>query len=308
MEIRQLEYFMAVSKELHFTRASEKLGVTQPTLSHQIKALETEVGMPLFDRIGKKTALTEAGEILFRHGNQIFQSLQSAKDEIGELQDIQYGRLSVGVLTGELNRLVAALLFAFHQQYPGVQITVTGRDDITGGILRNEIDLALTIIPLEDDRIATVPLYEEDLYLTVASRHPLADAAAIDLEQVKELPFILFPRNYQCRQKIDAAFRTIDAPLNPVIETDAPESILKLVQAQAGVSILSSTFLSMWGHDDMKAIKLENPTIRRQIGLAYHKEKYLGFAARQFITMLQQIIAERGLDQSESDSSAESRG
>ncbi|MBB6671810.1 LysR family transcriptional regulator [Cohnella nanjingensis] len=299
MEIRQLEYFMAVCKELHFTRASEQLGVTQPTLSHQIKALEIEIGMPLFDRIGKKTALTEAGQILFRHGTHIFQSIQSAMAEIQELQEVKGGKLSIGVLKGELNQFVSTLLFTFHQQYPNIQLTVVGKDDMVDGIIQNEIDIALTIVPIHDERLTIVPLYEEDLYLTVSHRHSLADQQTIRLEQIKEEPFILFPKNYKCRQQIEAAFKLIDAPLRPIIETDATESILNLVQAEAGVSILSKTLLHMWGHDQLRMIKIENPSVRRQIGLVYHKEKYIGFAAQQFIRLLRQTIVDEGLGSSE---------
>lgn len=268
MEIRQLEYFMAVCRELHFTRASEQLGVTQPTLSHQIKALETEIGMPLFDRIGKKTALTEAGSILFKHGTHIFQSIQSAKEEIHELREVKSGKLAIGVLKGELGMLVSATLFAFHQQYPDIQITVVGKDDMVEGIIQNEIDIALTIVPIHDDRLTIVPLYEEDLYLTVSHRHPLGAKNTIDLEQVKDEPFIIFPKNYQCRQQIDAAFKQIEAPLQPIIETDATESILKLVQAEAGVSILSKTLLHMWGNEQIRMIKIENPPVRSRSGLS----------------------------------------
>ncbi|MBW7460997.1 LysR family transcriptional regulator, partial [Paenibacillus sepulcri] len=88
MEIRQLEYFAAICQEKHFTRAAEKLNVTQPTLSHQIKALEDELGVPLFDRIGKKIAITEAGQLLLKHCGQVFNSLSSAREEISELQKI----------------------------------------------------------------------------------------------------------------------------------------------------------------------------------------------------------------------------
>ncbi len=102
MELRQLEYFMAICDELHFTRASEKLGITQPTLSHQIKALEDEVGVPLFDRIGKRIAITEAGSVLQHQCTQIFSHLKSALEEIQELKKIERGKIYIGALPGRL--------------------------------------------------------------------------------------------------------------------------------------------------------------------------------------------------------------
>ncbi|MFF2888362.1 LysR family transcriptional regulator [Paenibacillus sp. NPDC057967] len=295
MEIRQLEYFMAVAKELHFTRASEQLGVTQPTLSHQIKALEGEIGMPLFDRIGRRTSLTEVGHILFKHGNQIFQSLQSAKEELQELQTLRSGKLSIGVLPGELNRLVSTLLFAFHQKYPDIEVRMIGRDDVVSGIVQNEMDMAITIVPVQDERLEIVPLYEEELFLAVSDQHPLAGKVSVPLDCVKDESFIVFPKHYQCRMQIDAAFKLIDAPLRPIIETDVTESILSLVQANAGVSILSKTLLHMWKNDRIAMVKIENPPVRRSIGLIYHKEKYIGFAAQQFINLLRQTIVDHDL-------------
>ncbi|MCU6710187.1 LysR family transcriptional regulator [Paenibacillus sp. J5C_2022] len=300
MEFRQLEYFMALCKELHFTRASEQLGVTQPTLSHQIKALEIEMGMPLFDRIGKKTTLTSAGQVLFKHGTHIFQSIQSAMEEMRELQEVKSGKLSIGVLTGELTQFVSPLLLTFHKKYPNIQITVIGKDDVVDAIIDNELEIALTIVPIHDKRLTIVPLYEENLYLTVSHRHPLANKKTIDLEQVKNEPFIIFPKNYQCRQQIEAAFKFIKAPLNPMIETDAAETIMSLVQAEAGISILSKTLLHMWGNDQIRMIEIMNPPIRRQIGLVYHKEKFIGYAAQQFIYLLQQSIAKHGLSSTNS--------
>ncbi|MBP1994104.1 LysR family transcriptional regulator [Paenibacillus eucommiae] len=296
MEIRQLEYFMAICQELHFTRASVNLGVTQPTLSHQIKALEDEIGILLFDRIGKKTMLTEAGLILLKHCRNVFNSLESAREEIAELQEIKQGSLSIGALTGELNQLVSKLLVDFHQRYPQIKLKVVGSDDLIERVIQNEIDFGLTILPVHDERITTVPLYEENLYLTVSSNHPLANREKIDLEEITGLPFIVFPKNHKCRQQIEIAFQLLGISLKPIIETDAPETIISLIEAQAGVSILSKTLINIWNNDNIKIIKIENPSIRRQIGLIYHKEKYMGFAAREFINVLKTTVTETHKD------------
>ncbi|MEK3912158.1 LysR family transcriptional regulator [Paenibacillus sp. FSL H7-0331] len=286
MEIRQLEYFMAVCKTLHFTRASEELGVTQPTLSHQIKALEDEMGTLLFDRIGKKTAITEAGFILLKHCHTIFNSMVSAREEIQELQTMKQGSLTVGALTGELNQLVSQLLLEFHDNYPNIKITIISSDDIVERALQNEIDFALTIVPVHDERMTTVPLYEEELYLAISKHHPLAHNATVHLDEIAHLPFILFPKYYKCRQQIDAACSLQGISIAPLIETDSPEAIISLIENQAGVSILSRTLLNIWNNEHINIIKIENPSFHRQIGVVHHKEKYMGYAAREFIDLL----------------------
>ncbi|BBI34911.1 LysR family transcriptional regulator [Cohnella abietis] len=286
MEIRQLEYFMAICKRLNFTRASEDLGVTQPTLSHQIKALEDEVGTLLFDRIGKKIAITEAGFILLKHSHNIFNSLAGAKEEIQELRKIKQGSLSIGALTGELTQLVTKLLLDFHQSYPQIKLTVIGADDLIERILQNEIDFALTILPVHDERLTTVPLYEEELYLAVSSKHPMAHKQSVHLDEIVTLPLILFPKHYKCRQQIEAACLLKEMSLQPLIETDSPETIIHLIENGAGASVLSKTLLNMYNNARIKMIRIENPAINRQIGLVYHKEKYMGFAAREFMNLL----------------------
>jgi len=295
MEIRQLEYFMAVCQELHFTRASEKLGVTQPTLSHQIKALEDELGLPLFDRIGKKIAVTEAGRILLTHCSTVFRSLESVREEIQELREIKRGRLSVGALPGELNSLVSRLLPDFHEAYPEILVRIVSADNVAERLLNNEIDLALTITPVQDERIVSQPLYREKLCLAVPAGHSLAERPEVGLEALAGLPLVLFPADYRCRQQMDAVCRLQAIPLRPIIETDSIESILSLIEEGAGSSILSETLIKQWTRPGIRTLNLEGTPLFRQVGLIYRKEKYRGPAVLKFIELLQEQIRRLGL-------------
>lgn len=225
MELRQLEYFMAICEELHFTRASELLGITQPTLSHQIKALENELGVLLFDRIGKKIAITEAGHILKEQGTKIFSNVRSAQERIAELKDITQGKLSIGALPGEINTLVSENLLHFHQLYPQIRMKLIGSDNIMEEVLRNGLDIAVTIMPAEDERIIRIPLYSEQFYLVVPINHELATKDHIDFNEVRGLPLIIFPQNHQCRKLFDSVCHVIGAAISPVIETNTVESI-----------------------------------------------------------------------------------
>ena len=126
MELKQLEYFMTLSQELHFTRAAEKLGITQPSLSQQIRLLEHEVGMPLFDRVGKKTMLTQAGKELQHHGYNVFHELSQARAVISELQGLKRGTLKIGALLTVVNYLLPPTVMGFHNSYPNVELSVLG--------------------------------------------------------------------------------------------------------------------------------------------------------------------------------------
>src|SRR4051794_39819780 len=122
MEHRLLEYFIAVCEELHFTKAAVKLGISQPTLSQQIQLLEHRVGSPLFHRIGKKTYITEAGQVLLKHSVKVFHELDQAQMAINELRGLQRGRLRIGC-SG--NHLLTSTILSFHRLYPNIELSVT---------------------------------------------------------------------------------------------------------------------------------------------------------------------------------------
>ncbi|WP_141501207.1 LysR family transcriptional regulator [Paenibacillus luteus] len=298
MEIRQLEYFVTICEELHFTRAAERLGVTQPTLSHQVKALEDELGLPLFNRIGKKISLTEAGSILKQQAGVLFQALQSAKEQMDELHLIERGTLTIGSLPGELNQLVASLLVDFNRLYPKIQIKIVAAGDILERVLHNELDLAVTIHPDEDERILKIPLYEEEFYMLVPMGHEFANAESIDFQSLQQLPLILFPPDHKCRQLVDATCSTLGLHFKPLIETNTIDSIFSLVQAGAGVTILSRTLIQLNGNRTLKAVKITNPSLIRKISIVHHQGKYLSSSAKAFIELLKNHIAQRDISDS----------
>ncbi|WP_053371877.1 LysR family transcriptional regulator [Paenibacillus sp. FJAT-27812] len=291
MELRQLECFIAICEELHFTRASEKLGITQPTLSYQIKLLEDDLGMPLFNRIGKKITMTEAGSLLRNHCSTIFGSLAGAREEIFELQHIERGTLSIGVLIGEINELVSGLLIDFHRMYPKVQIKLYGVEDVVEPLVDNDLDFAVTILPLEDERFSKVSLYEEQFYFVMNEDHPLSKNKSIALDEVKKASVIMFPPTHRCRKMIDLACSLQSFDLNPKIETSTIESLLMLVRSGAGISILSKTLLELYPHPELKVVPLTNPVLKREVGVIYLKDRYMGKAAKEFIELLIKHIA-----------------
>jgi DNA-binding transcriptional LysR family regulator len=157
-------------------------------------------------------------------------------------------------------------------------------------VLRNRLDIAVTIMPAEDERITRIPLYSEQFYLVVPVNHELANKDHIDFNEVRGLPLIIFPQNHQCRKLIDSACHAVGIAISPVIETNTVESILQLVKNGTGFSILSKTLLSIHHDSHVKKIKIENPSLCRQIGVIYHKDKYLGHAARKFIELLKEHV------------------
>jgi len=290
MELRQLEYFITICEELHFTRAADKLGITQPTLSHQIRALENEIGVRLLDRIGRKTAITEAGMILYQQSHKALGALKGARDQIQELQKVERGTLTIGALPGELNELVSSLLIEYHRMYPNIKIKLIASEDIVERVLNNELDFAVSILPAEYDQLAVKPLYKEAFFFVTTANHPLASYRQIDFEEVLSAPIVMFPDTHRCRQLIDATCLSAGLELKPFIETTTIDSLFRLVRAGTGATILSKTLIEMYQYEELVTIPIQNPKLCREVGIVYHRDKYMGKAATGFIDLLLSYI------------------
>ncbi|MFJ8516888.1 LysR family transcriptional regulator [Lysinibacillus xylanilyticus] len=290
MEIRQLEYFLVLSNELHFTKAAEKLNITQPTLSHQIKVLENELGIPLFDRLGKKIAITDAGKILHEQCTYIFRAIDNTSNQIIELKELKAGKLVIGTLPGELTNLVSDYLLDYHLEYPDLQICINSSDDLLKQFKDNKIDFAMSYkqeyFDYEDEQLQIIPLFTEELLFVAHSEHPLLAFEKIAFQDVLELPLILFPTIHQCRKVIDSAARKEKLHVKPKIETASVQAIFKLVEQNVGATIISKTLCNQYKTNTICERPIYNPQLNREIVLLYRKDKFINFAAKAFIRLM----------------------
>ncbi len=288
MELRQLEYFIVLCKELHFTRAAEKIGIAQPSLSQQIRLLEHDVGTPLFDRVGKTNVLTEAGKILLEHSYNIFHEISQAKAAISELQGLERGTLKIGALLTVVNYLLPPTVINFHESYPNVDLSVQGlrTGDIYSGILQNELDLGITFLPIDDENLETIPLYEENLVLAAPINHPIAQKPFVTLAILQEVPSILLPSTYFIRQLINEKCRMLEFNPKPVMEMTTIESIINMVSNGVGVTILPEAYLKHINNKQIQILPIQDPVLTTKIGIIYRKNKYLCAASRVFLEKL----------------------
>ncbi|WP_134686741.1 LysR family transcriptional regulator [Brevibacillus migulae] len=290
MELRQLEYFMAVCEEMHFSRASEKLCTTQSNLSQQIKLLENELGVPLFDRMGKRIALTDAGKILLDQSRLVFSHIAYARDAIAEMKDIQGGSLTIGVLPGDADLLFNALLVKFHQTYPKLSLSVIETTKIVEQVAAGTIDIGVTTTPPPDERITVVPLFHEEFALAVRTDHPLAGEREITFERLRDLKMVMFPPDHQVRQLISHYCLQSGFRLQPDIETTTLSSLLSLVEQGIGACVLPRLLLQSLGKKEIAVVSLVNPTPSQDICIVFRSDRYIGFAARAFMDTLTRYI------------------
>lgn len=290
MELKQLQYFMAICEELHFTRAAEKMGVSAPNISQQIRRLEEELGVLLFDRVGKTIVLTDAGAILREHGAAVFRHLQQAGDAIADLKQMQGGSLSIGVLPGDADLMFNAMLLNFHQTYPTISLSLLETTKVTEQVLDRSIDVGVTIGPVIDERLTTIPLFHEEFSLAVSMNDPLASENFIPLNRLQGLRMVMFPGDHQCRKLIDRFCMDNGFTLQSHLVTTTLSSLLQMVQSGVGACVLPRLLLENFHNPDIKVVHLRNPTPSQDICLIYRSDRYVGYAMRTFIKTLRAYI------------------
>jgi LysR family cyn operon transcriptional activator len=294
MEYRLLEYFLAVYEELHFTKAAERLGISQPTLSQQIRLLEHRIGSPLFQRIGKKVYVTEAGEILHKHSRNIFHELDQAQAAINEIQGMQRGRLRIGC-SG--NHLLTATIMAFHAQYPKIELSVTelATDETKEGLLNNKLDIGVVFLPDEDEHLRCIPLYNEKLQFVISAKHPLAQEKAIPLVDLVQLPVAMLQKKFYVRQMMDNCCEQSGFNWKPALELSTLESLLQMAKNNVGGAILPGSYVDSIQNSgsDIRCIPIIDPVPQKGVGIVYRKDMFLCKTTDTFMKQLmQQFLGE----------------
>ena len=292
MQVHQLAYFESVSRHLHFTRAAEELHVAQPSVSQQIRKLETELGTPLFHRMKRQVALTEAGKTFLPHARAVLLRLDEARLEVQELSGLRKGTLAVGAPPSVGTHLLPRALAAFSRQHPGIGLAFreAGSRTLLKLLEEGELDLAVVIQPLRHPALETLPLLEEELLLAVPRQHPLAHGShRVPLAQLRDEPFVMLREGtYDLRDQTLAACRR--AGFEPYIALDGGEmdSMLRFVAAGIGLAILPEMVL---GDVDSRAgpvaLRRVQPKLSRSLVLARRRDRYFSAAAREFFSVLE---------------------
>ncbi|WP_141904127.1 LysR substrate-binding domain-containing protein [Lysinibacillus sp. Y5S-8] len=290
MEIRHLHYFMAVCEELHFTKAAEKLGISQPTLSQQIRVLEDELGMPLFDRIGKKIVVTEAGSLLFSYATEMFTTLQNVKDAINDLQELQSGQISVGIMPSDLDYRITQLVIDFHQKFPKVKLKILASIDIMRQVLENEVDIGIGTNVEPDDRLVIIPLRREEYVLTVSQEHPLANQTAITIAELKGLPMVMYPEGFFGREIVEEAVKKHGFQLHSILETSSVTSIMNLVRANIGATVQPYHLIQQINDPTLCSIRISDGAPSRSLSIIYRVDRYVSQATTAFIKQIKEYF------------------
>jgi len=280
MELRHLSYFVAVAQKLNFSRAAEELHVAQPAISQQIRALESELGVQLFDRVGRRVALTRAGEVLLPHAFHILSSVETAINEVRELSQLTRGVASLGAPPTVSSHLLPGRLTRFRRRYPGLEVTLreAGTESLLQLIQDGPLDLAIVVSDELPPVVDSAPLLEEDYVLAVGLLHPLSKQSAVRLADLSGEAFILFPEGYKLREVTLTACKRAGFEPKVALDGGAMQSALEFVAAGLGVALVPE--LALENAKNIRGLTISDQDLHRKLGLVWRRDHYLSAAAR----------------------------
>lgn len=287
---RQLRVFDAIVRHGSFTRAAEEMCLTQPTISIQIKKISDAVGLPLFEQIGKKVYLTEAGRLLHQFCHEVFDSMARLDMAITDTKGLMQGQLCVtGVTTAEY--FLPRVLGEFCGRYPGIDVAlkVANREQALERLKGNLDDLYVFGNPPQDIDVCGVPFLENPLVVVAPSSHPLANAKDIPIEKLTNDPFLLRERGSGSRMVIENFFAERGIPLKIRMELGSNEAIKQAVIGGLGLSVMSRMAVD---HDNrLTMLDVREFPILKHWHVVYHRNKQLSTVSRAFLAYLESVRA-----------------
>jgi DNA-binding transcriptional LysR family regulator len=240
VSVRQLQVFAAVARQLSFARAAEELHLSPPAVSMQVSELESVLGVPLFERAGRRIALTTAGEYFLVHARRLLANLKDAEDTIARLKGVQTGRLTIGVQS-TAKYFMPRLLADFLREHPGVdlKLEVGNRQALSELLARNEVDLAVMGTPPRELDFRIEPFAAHPLGVVAAPGHPLAALPHVPPALLEREPFIVREVGSGTRAAMERYFADVRVKPAAIMTMPSNETIKQAVMANMGISFLS---------------------------------------------------------------------
>ncbi len=288
MTLRQLTLFKAVAEHLSFTRAAAELCLTQPAVSIQIKQLEGHIGMSLFEQVGKRIFLTDAGRELFVTCEEIFARIEALEISLNELQDTIKGSLKLSVVT-TATYFTPFLFKNFLQRYPDVHLSlhVTNRKNVLGRLANNQDDLVIMGQVPEHLHVTSHKFLDNPLIVLAPPEHPLVGQSNISLARLAQERLLIREVGSGTRMAMERCFAIYDLELESNIELGSSEAIKQAVMAGLGISVLSQQAVnSELAAGTIKKLDVENFPLKRQWYVAHLNNKKLSLVARTFLDFL----------------------
>lgn len=288
MELREITTFLQVAQLKSFSKAAKQLGYSQAAVTIQIKQLEKELNVRLFDRIGKQTTLTHQGSVFYQHAASIVRDLENARDAVKETSQLT-GRLCIGTIESICASILPGLLQEYHHRYPGVSVSIItdSPETLLDMMNSNTIDIVYFLDKrIYDPKWIKVLEQPEDIVFVSSHKHPFAERKLLDLNEVIAQPFILTEKNASYRFILDQYLASLGREITPFLEIGNTEFIIKLLLANLGLSFLPEfTIHSDITSGELTALPVKDFYMRTWRQIVYHKDKWLTREMSSFIEL-----------------------
>ncbi|OIJ17244.1 LysR family transcriptional regulator [Anaerobacillus alkalilacustris] len=293
MELRQLRYFIEVAEREHFTQAAEHLHVAQSAISLQISKLEDELGVALFDRIGRNIKLTPIGKTFLIHSKAAIKAIDYAKEKVDEYLDPEFGTVKIGYPTSLANHLLPTVISAFKTKHPKISYHLRQGSyaSLIESVKSGELDLAfLGPVPESTADIEAHVLFSENISVLVPANHPASDKKSLSLSDLKHDDFVLYPNGYVLRQIAVDACKEAGFEPNVSAEGEDMDAIKGLVSAGIGVSLLpNGTFYDRTSSLTVQ-IPIDTPEVQRTVGIITPKNRSLAPTEKIFFQFVKEFF------------------
>jgi DNA-binding transcriptional LysR family regulator len=284
LTFRQLQVFESVARQQSFTRAAQELHLSQPAVSMQIKQLESAVGLPLFEQLGKQIHITEAGGVMRHFSRRIAGDLREAEEAIEELKGIEGGRLRIAVAT-TVNYFAARLLSRFCKQYPGVRVSldVTNRETVLHQLAENTADIVLMGQPPDGLDVEAEPFMDNPLVVIAAPDHPLISRRRVPLSALAQETFLIREPGSGTRSAMERFFAAKGIAPRISVEMTSNEAIKQSVEAGLGLGVVSNHTVELeCGAGRLAVLNVQSFPIKRKWYVVHRRGKRLSAAANAF--------------------------
>jgi LysR family cyn operon transcriptional activator len=297
IELRHVRYFLALAEARSFTQAAARLNVTQPTLSHQIKRLETAIGAVLFERRSKDVELTQAGRLFRPFCDRVVKEIELGTLALSELEGLMRGTLRMGVSHSFSSSMLPNTMVEFASRYPGVKVVarVIPREVMEQVLVAGELDLAVAYVSEDSEQIVAETLAEEQLVLVVGPDHPWAGRKSVPMRALADIPLVLLTPEFAARQFVDRHFAQAELTANIVLEMNAIEPIISTVRNSQFATVLSDGAVPRT--DDLHLVRLTDPVPRRTISILWRLHGHRSAAAERMAEMIRATygVARKGV-------------
>ncbi len=293
MDLRQLEMFQAVVETGSFTKAGQRLHVSQSAISRQINLLEEELGVQVLMRSNKRVFLTEAGKTLLKHCYRIFRDIEEAILAVS--QDVQVGRgtLRVGGGMSVCSFLLPQILKEYKTLYPNIALTVTtGTSEPTILKIRNnEVDVGVLTLPVESQDLDVASVFREEMVVVTGHNHPLSKEKEVTPEEIAAMPLILFEQGSNTRKIIDQFFDKHDISPQIIMEMENVEIIKPLVDIGLGITIIPyQAIVREVEAGTLHFLRIAGYPLYRELGLVILKMSYQPIPLQRMIELFTEMI------------------